>query len=248
VNLAAENTRRAEANRVAAAQAEADRVAFAKLEADRVAAEKAEADLVAAEKIEAERVAAAKLEADRLAAQKAEADRLATQQAETDRLAAQQAEADRLAAQQAEADRLAAEQIEVERLAAERRAEDERQVAAIAAAAATVPVAASSGSNSQANPQIDDPVGISALTRTKYVAPKYPRVAERRNLSGWVDIVFTVATDGTTKDIEIRNSEPGETFVKAATRAVEKWQFLPVFDNGIVVEQRAGVRMMFAIE
>jgi TonB family protein len=284
--LAAENTRRADADRVAAAQAEADRVAAekieadrvaaakleadrlaaqkaeadrvaaAKLEADRLAAQKAEADRVAAEKIEAERVAAAKLEADRLAAQKAEADRLAAQQAETDRLAAQQAETDRLAAQQAEtdrlaaqqveADRLAAEQIETERLAADRRAEDELQAAAIAATA--VPVAASSGSNTQANPQNSSPVGISSLTRTKYVAPKYPRVAERRNLSGWVDIVFTVAKDGTTKNIEIRNSEPGKTFIKAATRAVEKWEFMPIFENGIVVEQRAGVRMMFAIE
>ena len=264
--LAAENARRAEADRVAAVQAEADRVAAekieaervaaAKLEADRLAAQKAEADRIAAEKIEAERVAAAKLEADRLTAQKAEADRIAAEKIEAermaaakleaDRLAAQQAEADRVAAQKVEADRLAAEQIEVERLAAEQRAEDERQAAAIAAAA--IPVAASSFSNTQASPRINDPVGISALTRTKYVAPKYPRVAERRNLSGWVDIVFTVATDGTTKDIEIRNSEPGETFVKAATRAVERWQFLPVFENGIVVEQRAGVRMMFAIE
>ena len=284
--LAAENARRAEADRVAAVQAEADRVAAekieadriaaekieaervaaAKLEADRLAAQKAEADRIAAEKIEAERVAAAKLEADRLTAQKAEADRiaaekieaervaaakleadrLAAQQAEADRVAAQKVEADRLAAEQIEVERLAAEQIETERLAAERRAEDELQAAASAAAA--VPVAASSGSNTQANPQNSSPVGISSLTRIKYVAPKYPRVAERRNLSGWVDIVFTVTTDGTTKDIEIRNSEPGETFVKAATRAVEKWRFLPVFDNGIVVEQRAGVRMMFAIE
>ncbi|MCH7979996.1 MAG: energy transducer TonB [Proteobacteria bacterium] len=114
--------------------------------------------------------------------------------------------------------------------------------------AATVPVAASSGSNTQANPQFDNPVGISSLTRTRYVAPRYPRVAERRNLSGWVDIVFTVAQDGTTKDIEIRNSEPGQTFVNAATKAVEKWEFMPIFENGIVIEKRAGVRMMFAIE
>ena len=265
-NLAAENARRAEADRVAAAQAEADRVAAekveaeriaaAKIEADRVAAKKVEADRVAAEKAEAERVAAAKIEADRLAAQKAEANRLAAQQVETDRLAAQKVEADRLAAQQAEADRvaaqkvaadrLAAEQAEIERLAAARRAEDELQAAAIATAA--FQVAASGGSNAQANPQINNLVGISSLTRTKYVAPKYPRVALRRNLSGWVDMVFTVATDGTTMDIEIRNSEPGKTFVNAATRAVEKWQFMPIFENGIVVEKRAEVRMIFALE
>lgn len=92
------------------------------------------------------------------------------------------------------------------------------------------------------------PIAISALTRTKYVAPKYPRAAERRNLSGWVDVVFTVATDGSTKDIEIIGSEPGETFVNSARRAVERWEFMPVVENGTVVEKRAGVRMMFAIE
>ncbi|MGI9247889.1 MAG: TonB family protein [Woeseiaceae bacterium] len=89
---------------------------------------------------------------------------------------------------------------------------------------------------------------ISALNRTKYVAPKYPRSAERRNVSGWVDIVFTVAMNGSVKDIEVRNSEPGETFVNAATKAVEKWEFEPIVENGKLVEKRAGVRMMFALE
>ncbi len=245
--LAAESARRAEADRVAAAQAEADRVAMEKIEAERVAAAKLEADRLAAQQAEADRVAAEKVEADRVAAEKVEADRIAAEKVEAERMAAAKLEADRLAGQQAEADRFAAEQLEVERLAAEQRAAaDQRQAATLAAA--TVPVAASSGSNTQANPQFDNPVGISSLTRTRYVAPRYPRVAERRNLSGWVDIVFTVAQDGTTKDIEIRNSEPGQTFVNAATKAVEKWEFMPIFENGIVIEKRAGVRMMFAIE
>jgi TonB family protein len=89
---------------------------------------------------------------------------------------------------------------------------------------------------------------ISALKRTKYVAPKYPRSAQRRNVSGWVDIVFTVAMNGTVKDIEVRNSEPAETFVSAAIKAVEKWEFEPIVENGKLVEKRAGVRMMFALE
>ena len=33
-----------------------------------------------------------------------------------------------------------------------------------------------------------------------------------------------------------------------ATRAVEKWQFEPIVENGETVEKRAGVRMMFALE
>jgi TonB family protein len=92
------------------------------------------------------------------------------------------------------------------------------------------------------------PVSISSLTRTRYSAPKYPRAAERRNQSGWVDVVFTVAMDGSVKDLEVRGSEPEGVFDTAAMRAVEKWEFEPVFEDGVIVEKRAGVRMLFAFE
>ncbi len=92
------------------------------------------------------------------------------------------------------------------------------------------------------------PIKMSSLRRTKYVAPKSPRTAQRRNLSGWVDVVFTVTTEGTVEDIQIPNSEPGTTFVNAAVKAVEKWEFDPVAENGVLVSKRAGVRMMFALE
>ncbi len=95
---------------------------------------------------------------------------------------------------------------------------------------------------------MDSPVAVSSLTRTRYVAPKYPRAAERRSQSGWVDVVFVVTTEGTTSNIEVIGSEPGDLFVNAATRAVAKWEFEPVVENGQLVEKRAGVRMMFAIE
>jgi TonB family protein len=91
-------------------------------------------------------------------------------------------------------------------------------------------------------------LAISDLTRVKYVAPKYPRAAERRNLSGWVDVVFTVKADGTTGDIAVRGAEPGDIFTNAALRAVEKWEFEPIVEGGQVVERQAGVRMMFALE
>jgi protein TonB len=57
-----------------------------------------------------------------------------------------------------------------------------------------------------------------------------------------------VTTDGTVADIDVRDSEPGETFINAAVKAVEKWEFEPVVENGLIIEKRAGVRMMFALE
>jgi len=164
-----------------------------------------------------------------------EANRLALleQQAAAER----QAEADRIAEaeRQAEADRIA----EAERQAEEQRAAQDKLESLSAATAAPPPT------QSSVNQQ---PMSVSSLTRTKYTAPKYPRAAERRNLSGWVDVVFTVMQDGTVADIEVRDAEPGDTFNNAAIKAVEKWEFEPVVENGSIVEKRAGVRLMFALE
>jgi protein TonB len=123
------------------------------------------------------------------------------------------------------------------------------ETAAVAASANTGNPAANLQSASSATVnQGPTPTTVSELNRLKYVAPKYPRAAQRRNLSGWVDIIFTVDRAGLVKDIAIRDSQPGETFIASATRAVEKWEFEPVIENGQPVEKRVGVRMMFALE
>jgi len=183
--------------------------------------------------------------------------------------AARQAEADRQAeaARQAEADRKAA----AERLAAEEQSADaEPLLAAIAATeAGDNPVTTGAGDEVKAaEPSVEQPdmqlslsepaqaeatqnqqpAPVSSLSRIKYVAPKYPRAAQRRNLSGWVEVVFIVTTDGDVKDIIVRNSEPGDTFVNAAVKAVEKWEFEPVVENGMYIEKLVGVRMLFALE
>jgi len=91
-------------------------------------------------------------------------------------------------------------------------------------------------------------IAINQLRRTNYVAPEYPRSAERRNTSGWVDLGFTVARDGGVHTIEIIESAPGKVFVDAATKAVSQWRFDPVVENGQAVEKRVAVRMSFSLE
>jgi serine/threonine-protein kinase len=176
---------------------------------------------------------------------------------------------------QQEADRqAAARKAEAERIAAAQAAAEEAQQAeTVAAAAAAVDTQASETTQPEvvaADNTVDDaagsdnsieetvaepapissqtPVSISSLTRTKYVAPKYPRAAQRRGDSGWVDLHFTVSIDGSVKDAIVSKSKPEGTFDEAAVRAVEKWAFEPVVENGEAVEKRAGVRMMFAAE
>ena len=130
------------------------------------------------------------------------------------------------------------------------------RVATNGAAPATDPVVAgqpdvqTSGPAPAVQPKIvaDEPVAVSSLNRTRYVAPRYPRAAERRGLSGWVDVVFTVDLDGTVAGVDVLGSEPGDVFVDSATRAVERWEFEPVIENGVAVTKRAAVRLMYATE
>ncbi|MBT8086841.1 MAG: TonB family protein [Gammaproteobacteria bacterium] len=148
-------------------------------------------------------------------------------------------------AESALAERAAAEQRSLS--ASETGDDGPAQAALPADAAAAESTASQSADNGDAESSAT-PVAVSSLERTRYVAPKYPRSAQRRNLSGWVDIAFTVDTNGMVKDIEIRESAPDATFDNAAMRAVEKWEFEPVLENGAAIEQRAAVRMMFALE
>ena len=173
-------------------------------------------------------------------------------QAEADRQAAAEikAEADRQAAAvKAEADR----QAEVDRLAAEAEAKAaaiaENEVAAAKPAVEQPAQQQSVSEPAQAEPTLNkQPAAVSSLNRIRYVAPKYPRSAQRRNQSGWVDVVFIVTTDGSVRSIEVRDSNPGDTFVNAAIKAVEKWEFEPIVENGFLIEKLVGVRMMFALE
>ena len=89
---------------------------------------------------------------------------------------------------------------------------------------------------------------ISRFTRINYVGPEYPRAARRRNVTGAVNVGFTVTTDGRVRSIEILKSEPGETFDQAAIDAVEQWRFEPFIENGVAVEKRSAVRLSFDLE
>ncbi len=211
------------------------------------------------QRAEAERQAELRREAE--AAQAAEAERIA----EADR----QAEADRLAAEAqlnqddtdtdetvAENSNLSATTFAIADEAADNTPSESRSVESeqINPASGRNPEASGAVTGQAANsattgkPVIESPVTISSLNRVRYVAPKYPRNAQRRNQSGWVDVVFTVAIDGHVKDVEVRASEPGDVFVSAAVNAVERWEFEPVQQDGVLVEKRAGVRMLFALE
>ncbi len=89
-------------------------------------------------------------------------------------------------------------------------------------------------------------VGANSLQRIEYVAPKVPAGLFNRNLTGWVEVEFTVRTDGSTGDIVVTNSSPRRTFDASATDAIAQWRYKPVMRDGKAVEQRAAVRIRFS--
>ena len=125
-----------------------------------------------------------------------------------------------------------------------------------AAVAAGSPQSFSTGNNvvdpvdggSSNDAATDVPVPISSLARTNYVPPVYPRAAQRRNVSGSVDIMFTVSALGMVTDISVLRAEPGETFNQAAIDAVGQWRFEPVIENGVAVDKRTAVRLSFNLQ
>ena len=268
---------RAAAEKAAAEKAAAEKAVAEKLAAEKAAAEKAAAEKLAAEKAAAERAAAKKLAADRAAAEKAAEQKVvAARAAAAERLAVENLQTatpqprvrnaprpqtiqQQPAPQEQTATQPVAQSVSKPDDAADTPATD------TGLAGTDTSLASLRNDTSASAPVNDEPVGeppavsrtvnaspatvaVSSLTRTKYVAPKYPRAAERRALSGYVDVLFTVSVDGTVKDIEIRESTPGDTFVSSATKAVADWEFEPVIEGGVPVEKRAAVRMMFAIE
>jgi TonB family protein len=92
------------------------------------------------------------------------------------------------------------------------------------------------------------PVGANSLARIEYVAPKVPAATRNRQVNGWVELEFTVRTDGSTGDIVVTNSYPRNVFDSSAVRAVGQWRYKPVMLNGKAVDQRAAVRIRFSDE
>ncbi|MEL7450246.1 MAG: TonB family protein [Pseudomonadota bacterium] len=85
------------------------------------------------------------------------------------------------------------------------------------------------------------------LTRTRYVAPNYPLIAERRDVEGSVLLEFTLTVEGLVRDIEIIESEPRKVFDRSATTALARWEFEPYEVAGEPQEVRVRVDMSFVL-
>jgi TonB family protein len=89
-------------------------------------------------------------------------------------------------------------------------------------------------------------VGANSLERLAYVEPRFPSATRNRGLEGWVELEFTVRTDGSTADIVVTNSNPRRTFDAAARNAIAQWRYKPVARDGKAVDQRVAIRIRFS--
>ncbi|WP_052692223.1 energy transducer TonB [Teredinibacter purpureus] len=80
-------------------------------------------------------------------------------------------------------------------------------------------------------------------------APRYPAAAVRREISGYVDVMFDVTAFGGTDNIRVIQAEPEGIFEKSATDAVARWRFQPkIYDDKPVRFDGMTRRVRFEME
>ena len=85
------------------------------------------------------------------------------------------------------------------------------------------------------------------MRRTNFAKPVYPPRALERGTTGWVEIEFTVALDGSTRDATVRAAEPTGIFDRAALDSVARWRYEPRIVNGVAIEQRVAAHINFKL-
>jgi protein TonB len=79
------------------------------------------------------------------------------------------------------------------------------------------------------------------------VEPRYPVLAARRGIEGYVVVEFGITPAGTVTDATVLESQPANVFDRAALEAVRKWKYQPKIVGGTAVE-RSGVKVRLTFE
>ena len=91
-------------------------------------------------------------------------------------------------------------------------------------------------------------MSASELNRTRYTQPQYPPTARDHGIEGWVDLQFQVRKDGSLGDVTVVGAEPVGVFEESALDAVRRWRYQPIMRDGQASEQRARIRVRFAVK
>ncbi|MBO9664884.1 energy transducer TonB [Dokdonella sp.] len=92
------------------------------------------------------------------------------------------------------------------------------------------------------------PVGETRDARmTTVPQPEYPATAARNRQSGWVEVEFTVAADGSVQNARAVSSSPPRVFDREAVRAIQQAKFEPRLDRGQPVATTLRRRIEFKL-
>ena len=135
----------------------------------------------------------------------------------------------------------------------------DNSAAAAPEAAATVTASTTAAPPSASQPISDAPPATPARGSTSptvtaeaqlthRVPPEYPQSALRSGVQGFVDVHFTITTEGTVTNVAVVSSDPADVFNRAATDAVRKWRYEPRVVDGRPVESQSQVRLQFKLD
>lgn len=110
------------------------------------------------------------------------------------------------------------------------------------------PTPASASGQAATIPVVDSgprEVALGELDLQHYVKPAELQQRPGMDGRGWVLLAFVVGTDGHTREVRVTGSEPAGIYDEVALRAVQRWRFAPVIEDGQPVERRSQVRLRF---
>ena len=90
-------------------------------------------------------------------------------------------------------------------------------------------------------------VDAGGLTLVKSVQPPYPSKATSSKIEGWVELDFTVTTNGAVRDIAVHSTSAAGVFEEAAIGALSQWRYKPVMRDAVPKAQRARIRIRFVL-
>ena len=167
---------------------------------------------------------------------------LAQARSEAERLAAERAEAERRAAEAAARQARAAETVATAPApaatapapapaAAPPRAPAPASVLPAPAPAAlpAMPVPGTASREAPASPPPAPAPGSGAAPRAllSRVPPRFPEAAQRRRLEGEVELLLTIAADGSVEGVDVLRAEPPGVFDREAVLAARRWRYAP---------------------
>ena len=97
--------------------------------------------------------------------------------------------------------------------------------------------------------KINQPIALSRTSSRvlSRVAPIYPRIPERRGITGIVELAYRVSMSGRATGIEVVKEEPsGKGFGKASVAALKQYKFTSATENGVkVISEKQLLRFRF---